>query len=651
MRCLAVLVACLLADPVLAAVQRVEDGALVLENIPPIPAELAEQTRRYQQSRSATFQGWLPNDALLISTRFGETTQIHRVDRPMAARQQLTFFEEPVGSAEVSPDGRGFLFTKDVGGSEFYQIFWYDLQSGETRLLTDGESRNGSALWSHSGDRFAYSTTARNGRDTDIRLGTLGNGSRPLLEAEGSWYALDWSPDDGRLLALRYRAISDAEIWIVDTFSGERTPFRPGAQPVGYRDAKFSRDGRGIYYISDEGSEFLTLRFDEFETGSTQLISGTIPWDVSEFALSDDGRYLAFTVNADGSSDLFLQDIGMGGMMPVPEIPPGLAYKLAFSPDGNSLALVLNNARTPSDVYSFEIGQSEMTAWTRSETGGLDASRFTLPSLIRYPTFDLVDGRRRTIPAFYYAPKTPGPHPVLIKIHGGPESQALPLYDPMTEFYLQALGVAVLVPNVRGSAGYGKAYLALDNAEKREDSVKDIGALLDWIATQPKLDAGRVAVAGGSYGGYMVLASMAHYNDRLRCGIDLVGISNFVTFLENTQDYRRALRRAEYGDETDPQMREHLLKISPTNRASEIDKPLFIAQGANDPRVPQSEADQMAGTIRDNGGTVWYLLARDEGHGFKKKTNADAYRNTSVLFLQKFLLGSEETPAAASPPD
>ncbi len=641
-----------LSAPIQAEVHRVEIGSVVLEDVPSIPETLAEQTNRYQQSRSASFQGWLADGSILISTRFGETTQVHHVQRPMAAREQLSFYAEPVGGVSIAPNGKGFIFSKDVGGGESYQLYWYELGSGDIRLLTDGQSRNSGGLWSNAGDRYAYSTTQRNGSDTDIHFSALGAPkSTPLVEDQGAWYALDWSPDDRQLLVMRYRSISDSEVWIVDTVTGERTPFRPSETPVAYGNALFSRDGKGIYYSSDEGSEFLTLRYDDLETGETTPISAAIPWDIEEFALADDGRYLAFTVNADGSDDLYLQDLRVNGMVPVPDLPLGLVRNLEFSPDGNSLGFLLNNARTPSDVYSFEVGQSRLSRWTRSETGGLDAGEFILPTLVRYPTFDKLDGRTRSIPAFYYAPKTPGPHPVLISIHGGPESQALPSYNPMVQFYLRELGIAVLVPNVRGSAGYGKNYLALDNGRKREDSVKDIGALLDWIETQPQLDAQRVALIGGSYGGYMVLAGMTHYNDRLRAGIDIVGISNFVTFLENTKDYRRDLRRAEYGDESDPAMREFLQKISPTENAGNITKPLFIAQGANDPRVPQSEAEQMAETIRGNGGKVWTLLARDEGHGFKKKSNRDLYQNAVVLFLQQHLLGDapESAGDAAAP--
>jgi dipeptidyl aminopeptidase/acylaminoacyl peptidase len=260
---------------------------------------------------------------------------------------------------------------------------------------------------------------------------------------------------------------------------------------------------------------------------------------------------------------------------------------------------------------------------------------------VRYETFDAVDGKKRTIPAFYYKPEGDGPFPVVINIHGGPESQALPAFSPNTQYLVREMGIAVLVPNVRGSSGYGKDYLQLDNAVKREDSVRDIGALLDWIAKQPELDADRVGVSGGSYGGYMVLASMIHYDQRIRAGIDVVGISDFRTFLANTEDYRRDLRRAEYGDERVPEVGAYLDAIAPLRNAAKITRPLFVAQGFNDPRVPYTEAEQIVKAVRGNGGQVWYLMFKDEGHGFRKKANADLFGAASVLFWEQHLLGDD----------
>ncbi len=618
-----------------AKVQRVERGNLAIENIPEIPAALAERTNQYQQARGATLQGWL-GDTALITTRFADAAQVHRVAFPGGDRQQLTFFAEPVTLARPAPDGKSFLYRKDTGGNEFYQLYQYDLATGTQRLLTDGKSRNEAALWTDRGDRFAFTTTQRNGKDTDVHVMAPGaDASTPLLEREGTWNPLDWSADGSRLLAMKYISANQTELYVIEVAARAVTRFHPSDRPIAFGSALFSADGKGVYYTSDEDSEFQRLRYERLGGDGPRVLTSDIPWDVDEIELSSDGRYLAFVVNAGGLGELHVRDLKRDRAVATPKLPVGLVGNLNFHHSQPRLGFVLNGPRSPSDVFSLDIGKDELTRWTRSETGGLDASTFTEPTLVEFPSFD---GRK--IPAFYYAAPKRGRSkaPVLINIHGGPESQAQPAFNPLTEFYVRELGLAVLLPNVRGSSGYGKSYLQLDNGFKREDSVKDIGALLDWIAKQPELDADRVAVIGGSYGGYMVLASLTHFNDRLRAGIDIVGISNFVTFLTNTKDYRRDLRRVEYGDERDAEMKAFLEKIAPTANAGKITRPMLIAQGANDPRVPRSEAEQMVATIRKQGGHVWYLLAMDEGHGFAKKSNRDYYQNAVILFLQEHLI-------------
>jgi dipeptidyl aminopeptidase/acylaminoacyl peptidase len=698
------------ADDARATVERRELGALVLENIPPIPDEIADTLFQYQQARAATFAGWLPApQGILITTRFGQTRQVHQVRDPRGDRQQLTFFPEPVNNVVPSsdPERPGFLFGKDLGGDEHYQIYYQDLVSGRQKRLTQGRARNTAPRWSTMGEHFAYSSTQRNGRDTDIHLFDLVRGeSAPVLEQEGLWYPLDWAPDDTRLLVLRYVSAAESYPHILDLDTGELTLFRTSLDPVSFGAARFSRDGRGVYYTSDEDGEFRQLRYHDLATGDSRLLSGDIPWDVTSFALSQDGRYLAFVVNADGRSQLHLRAIRGWREVNAPTLPMGVVSGLRFSEDGWRVGFTLNSPRSPGNVYSFRVGETTLTQWTDSEVGGLATDYFVMPMLIRYPTFDYEDGtlveaatesqseveveveaaappaaldgdgeaaprsepaqapatgtdqvattaiengervppQRRTIPAFYYAPPEPGPHPVLILMHGGPASQARPTFNPVLQYWVNEMGLAVIAPNVRGSTGYGRSFQRLDNGFLREDSVRDVGALLDWIAEQPELDAERVGIIGGSYGGYMVMASLIHFGDRLRAGVNVVGISNFVTFLESTRDYRRNQRREEYGDERDPEMRAFLESISPTTHAHRINRPLFIAQGANDPRVPQSEADQMVATIRSHNGEVWYFLARDEGHGFRKKSNRDHYNNAVVLFLHKHLLNS--LPAA-----
>jgi dipeptidyl aminopeptidase/acylaminoacyl peptidase len=300
------------------------------------------------------------------------------------------------------------------------------------------------------------------------------------------------------------------------------------------------------------------------------------------------------------------------------------------------LAFSLTSAKSPSDVHSLDTQSGKVERWTESETGGLNPAGFVEPELVRLKSFDGLE-----ISGFLYLPdarKFPGPRPVLVNIHGGPEGQSRPIFQARNNFWMTELGVALFYPNVRGSTGQGKTFVTLDNGFKREDTVKDIGAFLDWITRDSRFDKSRVAVTGGSYGGYMSLACMAHFSDRLRCGIDVVGISNFLTFLKNTQDYRRDLRRVEYGDERDPAMAEFLGKISPANHADQIRKPLFVVQGLNDPRVPASESQQMVKAIRDQGGTAWFLMAKDEGHGFQKKRNVDFQFCSTVLFLKQHLL-------------
>jgi dipeptidyl aminopeptidase/acylaminoacyl peptidase len=655
MRPLPVLLSCILLSLPMALVNagevaREQQGMRTSEGIPPIPAELEQRLQRYSNTRSAALAGWTPGGSVLVTTRFGDTTQVHRVAQPGGAREQLTFYDEPVTSVAANPRRDGFVFGRDAGGSEFWQLYWFNLATRETKLLTDGTSRNASPLWSHDGASLAYSSTARNGKDTDVWVLDLAGGqARPVVAEGGHWEATDFSPDGKRLLVQQVVSINEMHPGVVDLASGKLTRF-PVEGAAAFGAFRFAPDGSGAWFTSDEGSEFLRLRFHDFASDRIVTVGEDIPWDVEEFALSRDGRRIAFVSNEDGYGVLHLLDAKTHKALPLPaNLPKGMVRGLEFSPDGRQLGFSLGTATTTGDAYAITLGDAEPTLarWTTSEVGGLDPAGFVAPELVHFPTFDRVEGKARRIPAFWYRPAAhdDARAPVVIMIHGGPESQARPGFSADIQYLVGQLGISVLVPNVRGSAGYGKGYLKLDNGMKREDSVRDIGALLDWIATRPELDASRVAVYGGSYGGYMVLAAMTHYNDRLRAGVDIVGISNFVTFLTNTQGYRRDLRRAEYGDERDPAMRAHLEKISPTTNAKAITIPLFVAQGANDPRVPASEAEQIVHTVRGNGGEVWFLQFGDEGHGFRKKPNVDHFRAATMLFWQRHLLGAAADPA------
>lgn len=630
--------ACVSTSATNTGTQRI--GNLVVSGVPEIPVALVERMQRYRNTRSATLLDWL-DSGILIHTRFADTTQLHRVRSPLGTREQLTFFREPVRTARVPqrPDASGFVYLRDVGGSESYQLFWFDWLTGDSRLISDGKSRYTNVAWANAGDRFAYTTTERDGRSWDIHVQDLdGNVTIALETHAGAWGVTDWSPRDDKILVDNYVSINESYLYELDLDSGVLTNLLDEGLIVSIGAAIYDGDGKGVYFTSDLGAEFMRLHYLHLERGSIDVLTADVPWNVENIAVSRNGRYLAFAINEGGFSRLRVWKLPEHSPLALPELPLGTIFGLRFSPDSQQLGFTVNGPGAPGDVYSLDLAARSVQRWTHSEVGGLNPEEFATPQLIEYSTFDQVDGAPRMIPAFVYRPSGPGPFPVVVSIHGGPESQYRPRFSPTLQYYVNEMNLALVMPNVRGSAGYGKTYLKLDNGYLRENSVKDIGALLDWIATDPGLDAGRVAVNGGSYGGYMVLASMVHYSDRLVAGVERVGISNFVSFLSNTQEYRQNLRRVEYGDERDLEMRTFLEGISPLNQTERITRPLMISQGNNDPRVPASESEQIVAALAAADIPVWYILAMDEGHGFNKKVNRDYNAAATVLFLERYLL-------------
>jgi len=617
---------------------------LVVDGIPPIPDSVAEAVGRYTEFRSATAQGWHPvRREMLITTRFAETAQVHQVKMPGGDRRQLTFFPDRVAGASYQPTrGDYFIFAKDTGGNEFRQLYRYDLPAGTITLLTDGKSQNGGVVWSTAGDRIAYGSTRRNGKDRDLYVQDPRQpaSDRRLAEVEGGgWQPLDWTPDDTRILVLEVISANESYLWILDAATGTKTLLTPkdGPEKVAYGGGEFAADGRSTYVTTDRDSEFQRLARIDLATGKHTYLTSHIDWDVDSFALSRDGKALAFVTNEDGVAKLHLLDTATDRQKPVEltGLGHGRIDDLQWHANNHDLAFTFSSARSPADAYSLDTATGKVDRWTESETGGLDASGFSEPDLVHWRSFD-----GKTISGFLYRPpaRFSGPRPVVINIHGGPESQYRPGFLSRSNYYLNELGVALLFPNVRGSTGYGKTFLKLDNGLLREDSVKDIGALLDWIATRPDLDATRVMVTGGSYGGYMTLAVATNYADRIRSAVDIVGVSNFITFMEKTEAYRRDLRRVEYGDERDPKMREFFTRIAAVNNVDKITKPLFIVAGQNDPRVPAHEGEQMVAAMKKNGRPVWWLMAKDEGHGFAKKKNQDFQFYATIAFMQAHLL-------------
>ena len=615
---------------------------LIVEGIPAFPPELLERLQPYFESRSAVLQDWHPTRReILISTRFGDVTQLHHVRMPGGDRRQLTFYTDRVAGGSFRPrTGDSIVFSKDVAGAEFFQFYRFDLANGTTTLLTDGKSRNTGGSWSTSGKWAAYSSTRRNGKDTDIYVLDPSDpaSNRMLMQLEGGgWGVTDWSPDDSKVVVLEAISANETYLYLGDVRTGEKKLLTPkSAAKISYSDAEFSADGKSIYFTTDRGSEFHRLTRMDLATGAQTTLTPNLSWDVDEFDLSPDGKWIAFIANEDAVGVLHLLDTATGREVAAPRLPAGIPSNLDWHENGRDLAFNIASHLTPADVYSVDVTTGKLERWTESETGGLNTARNAAPEIVRIKSFDGL-----AISGILYRPdpeRFPGKRPIGISIHGGPESQARPGWGGANNFLLNELGIAILLPNVRGSTGYGKTFLTLDNAMKREDSVKDIGAFIDWIRTDPRFDADRIGVWGGSYGGYMTLATMTHYSDKVRAAVDVVGVSNFITFLQNTQDYRRDLRRAEYGDERDPAMRAYFERIAPVNNAQKIKKPMFIVQGYNDPRVPRTEAEQILKALKDQGVPAWFLMAKDEGHGFAKKKNQIYQAAATALFLQKHLL-------------
>jgi len=617
------------------------NDALILENIPPIPASIAEKAAKYTDYRTATMYGWHPmKSEILIGTRFADTVQVHQVATPGGARTQMTFFGDRVTDASYQPHkGDFFLFRKDVGGGEWYQIFRFDVATGDVTMLTDGKSRNSEFIWSNKGDRIAYAGTLRNNADLDFYLidpAAKPEPRKPLTENQGGgWQVRDWSPDDRILLATEYISINESHLWAVDVASGTKKRLTPEGEKVAYQPIGFSRDGKGVYVATDKDGEFQRLAYMDMAGGGLKYLNND-PWDVEEAALSEDRQSLAYVVNENGLSTLHVLDLKTGKPRSLPKLPTGQITALHWSENNRDVAFSLNSAQSPSDVYSVDVQTAKLDRWTYSETGGVPSQNFVEPLLAKWKSFD-----GKEISGWLYAPKVKpasGKYPVVINIHGGPEGQSRPGFLGRTNYWINELGVVVIYPNVRGSIGYGKTFSQLDNGFLRENTYKDIGALLDWIGQQPDLDSQRVMVTGGSYGGHMTLAVATRYSSRVACSVDVVGISNLVTFLEHTESYRRDLRRVEYGDERDPKMRAYLESIAPMNHVKDITKPMMVVAGVNDPRVPKSESDQIVKSLEESGTPVWYLAAKDEGHGFQKKKNADFQFYTTVLFMRRYLL-------------
>ncbi|HKQ81667.1 MAG TPA: prolyl oligopeptidase family serine peptidase [Steroidobacteraceae bacterium] len=613
-------------------------AALVADGIPAVPKSLAAGTRPYMEFRTAAFQSWNPSDrSMLITTRFGNTAQVHQVKAPGGARTQLSFEEDRVASASWAPTKADVMVVqKDVGGDEFFQL--YTLKEGRLTLLTDGKSRNEFGAWADDGSVIGYSSTRRNGMDTDLYVMDPRDPKTDRRVADvkgGGWSINSFAPDRSQAAVLEYISITKSNLHLLNLASGTLTPVGDHNKAVSYGDAKFAPDG-ALWVTSDESSEFQRLGTIDLTTGRFTARAPEAKWDVEAFDIAQDGSFIAYVVNAAGAARLKVLDTKSGTARVVDALPAGQIGEVFIAPWGD-IGLSFTSAKSAQDAYSVDPRTLAVTRWTTSETGGLDVTKNVEPTLIEVKSFD-----GKTISGFLYRPdpvRFPGKRPLIVNIHGGPEAQARPLFLGRNNYLINELGIALFFPNVRGSFGYGKTFVSLDNGPfQREDSVKDIGAFIERLSQDAALDPARFAVTGGSYGGYMCYASAIRYGAQLKAANCVVAISNFVTFLENTQSYRRDLRRVEYGDERDAKQRAKLTAISPLTSVQKLSIPLMVVTGGNDPRVPASEAEQMVKAVRNRGGLAWHLLGQDEGHGFAKKANQDYQFWTSLMFWQQTLL-------------
>jgi dipeptidyl aminopeptidase/acylaminoacyl peptidase len=617
---------------------------LVIEGIPTIEAGLKKELQPYLNLGGASFRGWHPTErAAIVTTRVGDFTQLHVMDTPLGKRKPVTHGNQPIKTGWSQPHGTKLLYQEDADGNENFQLRVADFNNpkAEALLLTDGKSRNTDPVWSKDGKQIAYASNRRNGKDSDIIVTNL---TTPIVDKvvqrnnSPGWSPLDWFADGQSLLLRESQGQESTKIWKLNLTTGERKLLTssPACKGIFFTQILLAEKEQAVYALANFNSDFLNIVRLDLQTGELTALEDQPTWDGEELALSEDEKVLGATFNREGFSELHAWALPQGKKIRLPATPSGVVSSLSFRPQSHEVGFSLNCEDSPSDAWSVDVDQGLVTRWTNRLTKTTLPLAPTAPEIIRVKSFDDL-----SVPALVYYPdakKFPGKRPVLMIFHGGPESQSRPGFRGSYHYFLQELGIALVYPNIRGSLGYGRRYLNLDNGLLRQNAIRDVAAILDWVGQSDRLDAQRIASAGGSYGGFMSLACLTNYPERFCCGIDSVGITNFVTFLHDTSDYRRGARRMEYGDERKPELREFLESISPANHAAQIRVPLFIIQGKNDPRVPFTEAERMRDAVRQQGGTVWYLLAQDEGHGFTKKANVDFQFAATVLFLKTYLL-------------
>lgn len=602
---------------------------------------------RYLNVRSAYSPSFSHDDASLAFlsdiSGFAEAWRVHLRYESLAPLwpDQLSFSGDRISRAVYAPNDDRLLLCGDVGGSELTQLYLLSADGADLRHIAGApNSICQFGGWSPDGQRIVYASNERNPRYFDIyERDVTTSDTRAYALPDGTYWPERYSPDGHYILVSRHESFYHDQLILLDRETGAARPLtpEPTAEHAAHNHAAWSADGHGLYLLSDEGRDFVQLAYLNLASGAMRFLTD-VTWDVEELAVSNDGGLLAITINEDGYSRLEVYDVSKGWeerrALTTPDIFPSVLSDLTWSPDGRRLAFSLQSSNAPLDIWTLDILSSALTQITRSSTGGIARETFVTPTLVHYPTFD-----GRQIPAFLYTPhdgQSDAARPAIVYVHGGPESQFQPTFTAILQ-YLVACGYVVLAPNVRGSTGYGHAYMALDDVRLRMDSVADLRYAAQWLADAGVADPARIAVMGRSYGGFMTLAAVTTYPEIWAAGVDIVGIANFVTFLENTSVWRRKLREAEYGSlEND---RDFLMDISPIHKVDRITAPMFVVHGANDPRVPVGEAEQFVASLRERGAPVEYLRFEDEGHGPVKRANILVTYPAIARFLDIHLRG------------
>lgn len=619
---------------------------LIAEGLPDISTDIVARVQKYTDFCPTLFLDLHPmNPQMLVKARLeqSQVMQLCMVDDFEGKPISLTSFSDGIADALYQPtEGLYCVFSKDVDGTEKYQNYRYDFATDTITLLTDGKSRNKLGVWSPKGDKMAFTSNERNGKDQDVYIiNPLIPESKHLVAefSEGdNWAIEDWSPDSTKLLLSEYRSISDSNLWTLNLVDGSLTLLTPKnhEDQITYFKARYSSDGSSLFLITDKDNEFKTLATLEIKTGQLKYLVQHINWDIDLYEISPNGKQVACVSNENGVSRIHLLTLSENGndIRILDQIPVGVIVKIIWEKNGKSLRFNMSNAKSINDIYTVDVNQGILKRLTKNEST-MATDHFVDPELVTWESFD-----GKQISGFLYRPinaKQSKP-PVRIMIHGGPEQQFKPVFLGRLNYFINELGIALLFPNIRGSTGYGKTFLELPNGLKRVDAYEDLNALLDWVKAQPDLDGDRIMVSGASYGGHATLAVATRYNEKIACSLSVVGMSNLVTFLENTEIRRRDQRRAVYGDERNPFVRDFLTSIAPINHASSITKPIFIVQGLMDPRVPYSESENIVRTLNNANIPVWFLTAKNEGHGFSKKENIDFLFYATIEFIQRYLL-------------